>query len=249
MDPQRRKLYELHSRLPIMRRRVKEAEEAVARWLSKSKKPYVAWSTGKDSTVMLWLILQQKPDVEVIYFDADSALPDSVELMERLRTEWNLNLRIIKTRPILDTLAEYGLEHPRIDYYTMRDTVYLPVQQLVDEGYDGVAVGIRAGEGRERSIASSKYAPLWKTKGTGLWTCWPIHRWGARDVWGYTVSEDLPYNRAYDKTKFTNFEEMRVSYWAGETGRTYGRYAWLRYYYPELFQRLVDRIPVASRYA
>lgn len=248
MNEQQRAMYRLHSRLPRMRLRIDEARANIAEWLSRCSRPYVAWSTGKDSTVMLWLILEQKPDVEVIYFDADSALPDSVELMERLKREWNLNLRVLKTRPILDTFAEYGLDHPRIDYYTMRDTVWKPVRQLVREGYDGVAVGVRADEARERAIASAKYAPLWKAKGTGIWTCWPLHNWSSRDVWGFIVSRDLPYNTAYNKTMFTDFEKMRVSYWAGETGRTYGRYAWLRYYYPDLYRLLKDRFPDVGHY-
>lgn len=248
MTEQERAMYQLHFRLPRMRRRITEAEAAISEWLSRCQRPYVAWSTGKDSTVMLWLVLRQRPDIEVVYFDADSALPDSVALMERLKAEWQLNLRVLKTRPLLDTLAEYGLDHPRIDYYTMRDTVHIPVRQLVAEGYDGVAVGIRSEESRERGLAAAKHAPLWRAKGTGLWTCWPLHNWSARDVWAFIVGHDIPYNAAYDKTKFATIEDMRVSYWAGETGRTYGRYAWLRYYYPELWRELVDRIPSAGHY-
>lgn len=225
-----------------------EAKQMIRDWRARCRKPYVAWSTGKDSTVMLWLILQIDPDIEVIYFDADSALPESKDMLRELPEQWGFRLRIVKTRPILDTLAEYGLDHPNIEYYTMRDTVVRPVRQLIKEGYDGVAVGIRAEESRQRRWATAKYRGLWQARTTGMHTVWPVARWTARDIWATIVVYDLPYNAAYDKTAFTEREKMRVSYWAGETGRTYGRYAWLRYYYPKLWAKLCERVPGARAY-
>lgn len=192
---------------------------------------------------MLYLALKEKPDIEVIYFDADSCLPDGKEYMQRLIEEWNLNFRVIKTRPILDVLKEYGIDHPGIDYRTMKATVYEPVRQLAEEGYDGSLIGIRAEENRERRLAGACKGEVFYAKTYGMWECWPVLWWKAEDVWLYIDHFEIPYHPAYDKTRFSPREDIRVSYWAGETFRTYGRYVWLRYYYPELFYQLAEHCP------
>lgn len=235
--------YRLHGKLPVIKRRTDRALETIRDWRARCQKPYIAWSTGKDSTLCLRLALRVDPKIQVVYFDADSCLPDSEKFIERLVPEWNLNFRRVKTRPILDVLAQYGLTYPGIEYQTMKATVYEPIKSLRAEGYDGVIVGVRAEESRGRKIAASALGSMFRAKSSGMLTCWPLAQWASRDVWGATINGELPYNTAYDKTRFAEFEEMRVSYWAGETNRTYGRYVWLRYYYPDLYRRLAERCP------
>lgn len=219
------------------------SREVIRRFLEKCKKPYLSWSGGKDSTVLLYLTLKEKPDIEVIYFDADSCLPDGWEYMMRLVDEWNLNFRVMKTRPILDVLAEYGIDHPGIDYRTMKATVYEPVKQLCSEGYDGSLIGIRAQESSGRRWGAKKYGELFWAKGYQMWECWPMLHWKTEELWLYIDHFRIPYHPAYDKTRFEPRERIRVSYWAGETNRQFGRYKWLEYYYPELFQKLVETCP------
>lgn len=227
----------------LMETREKKSKAIIREFLSRCKKPYLSWSGGKDSTLMLWLVLQERPDIPVIYFDADSCLPDGWEYMRRLIREWSINFRAVKTRPILDVLAEYGLDHPGIDYRTMEATVYEPVKQLISEGYDGSIIGIRSQESLGRTWAAKKYGPLFWNKGYGMWECWPLLYWRKEEVWLYIDHHSIPYHPAYDKTKFTPREEMRVSYWAGETNRQFGRFKWLEYYYPELLQKFIARCP------
>ncbi len=227
----------------IERTRVNLSRDLIRQFLSKCKKPYLSWSGGKDSTTMLWLTLKEKPDIEVIYFDADSCLPDGWEYMQRLIKEWDINFRVVKTCPILDVLAEYGIDYQGIDYQTMKATVYEPVNQLVSEGYDGSLIGIRAQESRGRNWGKMKCGPLFWSKGYGMWECWPMLYWRKEEIWLYIDHYGMPYHPAYDKTRFDAREDIRVSYWAGETKRTYGRYVWLKYYYPDLFDKLAERCP------
>lgn len=229
-------------------RRLERTREARSRavireFLKRSKKPYLSWSGGKDSTLMLWLTLKEKPDIEVVYFDADSCLPDGWEYMQRLAQEWNLNFRVVKTQPILDVLAEYGIDHPGIDYRTMKATVYEPVKQLVGEGYDGSLIGVRAQESSGRRWAAKRYGELFWNKGYKMWECWPMLHWRIEEVWLYIDHFGIHYHPAYDKTHFAPREEMRVSYWAGETNRQFGRFKWLEYYYPDLFRKFVKKCP------
>lgn len=249
MTGEDREQYLAHARLPVVQRRIAEAMEDLDSWRQRCRKPYVAWSTGKDSTVALWLARQVDPDIEAVYFDADASLPETEQMLRDVPDLWGGPFRVVKTRPLLEVLAHYGLDHPRIEYQTMRATVYEPVQQLRTEGYDGVVVGIRAEESRGRRMGVARYGRIFDSRASGMLTAWPLARWTSMDVWAIIAAHDIPYNRAYDLPWDRPREELRVSYWAGETFRTYGRYAWLKHHHPELFRRLVEAVPEAARYA
>jgi len=233
----------------IERVRGEPTKQVIRDFLARCRRPYLAWSGGKDSTLMLWFARQIRPDIEVIYLDADSCLPDGWEYMQRLVAEWDINFRVVRTRPILDVLAEYGLDDPRIEERTMRATVYDPVRQLVAEGYDGGLIGIRAEESRGRRLGGAHYGSLFWARQYGMWEGWPMLWWRQADVWVYIDHHRIPYHPAYDKTAIAPREELRVSYWAGETNREYGRYVWLKRYYPELYGQLANRVPEVKNFA
>jgi sulfate adenylyltransferase subunit 2 len=62
--------------------------------LSVAKNPATLWSTGKDSTTMLYLIREVRPDITVIHIDTGYKFPEIYEFRDRLAEEWNLNLRV-----------------------------------------------------------------------------------------------------------------------------------------------------------
>lgn len=140
-------------------------------------------------------------------------------------------------------LEEYGADNPGIDYQTMKATVYEPIKQLFEEGFDGSLVGIRSQESKGRHIAGKIYSDLFFNKSYQMWECWPMLNWRKEEVWFYIDHFKIPYHPAYDKTRFACREDIRVSYWAGETYRTFGRFKWLEYYYPDLFMKFVERCP------
>jgi 3'-phosphoadenosine 5'-phosphosulfate sulfotransferase (PAPS reductase)/FAD synthetase len=67
------------------------AKDAIERFLAKVENPSVAFSAGKDSTVLLHLVRQFRPDVNVIYGNTTIEFPECVRFAHRLRDGWNLN--------------------------------------------------------------------------------------------------------------------------------------------------------------
>jgi PP-loop superfamily ATP-utilizing enzyme len=49
--------------------KVEQARDIICKALSRYNKPYIAFSGGKDSTCILHLVLQQKPDIMVLHWD------------------------------------------------------------------------------------------------------------------------------------------------------------------------------------
>jgi len=95
-----------------------------------------------------------------------------------------------------------------------------------------------------------KFGPLYFAKKHDIWQCNPIHNWTWRDVWAYTLSEDLLYNRAYDKLEEMGIEPLyqRIGPLAVEAVLGYGQIAILKRGWPELFDRFAAKYPEARSY-
>lgn len=238
--------FEMHATLPVFARRVERAEARVADWLAQVENPYVAVSSGKDSTVILNLVRSLAPEVPAIYLDADCSFPETYAWLDATPNV----LRFPADEPFLDTLARHGLDGgAKLDRATMQSTVWGPIKRLVAEhGFDGVCYGLRAEESRGRAMNAYVRGAIFQYKRDGLWACQPIWDWTYNDVWAYIVASNLPYCGVYDRMWDMPEADQRLSYWAGETKRRHGRYAWLKRNYPDLFFRLCARIPEARSY-
>lgn len=59
---------------------------------------YLAWSGGKDSTVVLHLALQADANVPVVFFDSGLEFPETYRYLALLRDQWRLKLHWIPAR-------------------------------------------------------------------------------------------------------------------------------------------------------
>lgn len=247
MDDGHRMRFLLHSRLSGHRRHIARARERTSEWLERVNNPYIAFSTGKDSTAVLNLVREQSPSVPAVYFDADCSFPESQAMLEK--TE---NVIVFPTlEPLLKTFKRFGGfdAGPELERETMRTTVWEPIGQLVEQhGFDGVAYGLRAEENRGRAMHAKYRGAVFQYKRDGLWGCQPIHDWLYDDVWAYIVSNGIPYCGVYDRMWDMPEEDQRLSYWAGETKRRWGRWAWLKRNYPGLFNRFAAEFPEVRCY-
>jgi 3'-phosphoadenosine 5'-phosphosulfate sulfotransferase (PAPS reductase)/FAD synthetase len=211
-----------------------------------TKNPYIAFSMGKDSTVALHLTRKIIPNCKAIYIDANCAFPEAYQLLENTPNAEKFPAQ----EDFLDTLERMGGVHGgrELENETMRTTVTYPVKQLVSMGYDGQVVGLRADENRGRFMNFKVHGAVYYHNGYGAYTCQPIADWSYDDVWAYIFSNGIDYCKTYDKMWELPREWQRISYWAGETARRYGRWAWLRINYPDLFSVLLQRFPDASNY-
>lgn len=67
------------------------AQEVIGRALAELSNPSVAFSAGKDSTVLLHLLRQHRPEIITIYGNTTIEFPECVRFAHWLRDEWNLN--------------------------------------------------------------------------------------------------------------------------------------------------------------
>jgi 3'-phosphoadenosine 5'-phosphosulfate sulfotransferase (PAPS reductase)/FAD synthetase len=233
----------LYSRLKKHKAKVSQAFSLVAAALANSGNPYVAFSGGKDSTAMLDIVRQFRPDVPVIYFDADCSYPETDELIG-VYQDMGVNIQRWECRPVLDIIREHGLDNPDIGSYMMYETVWLPCKQVLDAyRYDWVFVGLRADESFGRRWNARMRGPIYYVKAKNVAQCCPLQWWYTEDVWAYVHANGLPYNRAYD---YDGVE--RISYWAGTASICRGRWHELKRHWPSIYNRFVGEFPEVGEY-
>jgi len=85
------------------------ARQVIERALTQFQTPALAFSAGKDSTVLLHLLRQYRPDLIVIYGNTTVEFPECAKFARQLRQQWDLNFH--EARPDVTfwwVVREYG---------------------------------------------------------------------------------------------------------------------------------------------
>jgi len=92
-----------------LEKKIELSEAFITHLLCDHKQPVVAWSGGRDSTVLLSLVLRQKPDVDVAWVNTGVEFPECMRFVRCISGEWHLNLHIAKPETNFWNVAEkYG---------------------------------------------------------------------------------------------------------------------------------------------
>lgn len=178
--------------------KVVESLKVIRRFVERDK-CMVAFSGGKDSTVMLHLVLQVAPDIEVFHWDHGSYLmPRNIE-EEIIVNAKRLGARnlIVKSSPLLerpDARSNY-----KVWYLVFWNTLHRTRKDL---GWDFQFVGLRKEEGCKRTA---------KIKSSPKGEVYPVADWKWTDIWAYIVSKNLPYPAIYDKyAALLGYDKVRL---------------------------------------
>ncbi len=176
----------------------------VSQALQGARRPYIAFSSGKDSVVVAALVHAIAPNVELYWSDDELEYPETVEYMTSLKEI---------AGPQLTITLGYAL-HARW-FWPWRDKPFyrepllgsLSIECAVDDwlgeqGYDLTFLGTRASESKRRkawlTYAHVEFGSSYPVKaGTGR-RCCPIWDWTEDDVWALIAGWKLAYNPVYD---------------------------------------------------
>lgn len=147
------------------------------RWaLQRVENPYVACSFGKDSAVMLHLVLQQKPDIPVRFIRWKNET-EHIDNYDEIIAQWgNINLTQIE-------LSRTSLSDSRKERYGTKD-------------YDSFFIGLRMQEAAVRRITLKAKGMFFKNK-DGLTRISPLADWKLEDIAAYNFSNNLPTLQSY----------------------------------------------------
>jgi sulfate adenylyltransferase subunit 2 len=180
------------------------------------KKPAILWSTGKDSTVSLWLCRKAffgKIPFPVIHIDTSYKFPEMYAFRDKLAKEWDLDLIVAKNEPEIE--AGVGPDAGHFECCTKLKTQAL-MKCLAEYGFDALILSIRRDEhgirAKERTFSPRDKDFKWNYKDQPLemWDQYqsmteekthtrvhPILHWRELDMWEYVKQEHMPAHPMY----------------------------------------------------
>jgi len=186
--------------------RIHEAEVIIQKALKKTNRQFVSFSGGKDSTVMLHLVLKQAKNILVLHWDYNRYyIPQEIE------------------DKIICNAHKLGAKNIRVETSILykqlkRDAVNVLGKELIGrlmpkmraEGYDGCFLGLRSEEGCGRKARTKTWFE-YHGEHVAPANIFPIRSLKWLDVWAYIVSNSLPYLSVYDKyAKILGYDKVRL---------------------------------------
>lgn len=169
---------------------VRRSLEVLDRAFSRFERIGVAWSTGKDSTVNLFLTRRFDRNIPVLFGDTGVHFEETYQHRDRIAREWNLNL--INMIPDVDYREVMG-DRERCCHALKT----LPALKTLKElGLDAIVVGVRWSEHQAR--AKEEYFSK-REQVYPHYRVHPILHWTEEDVWNFTRGHNLPYNPLYSR--------------------------------------------------
>lgn len=180
------------------------------RLVSTDMKIALAWSGGKDSTLVLYFVRMVYPDIPVVFNNTGVEFPETVKFVHQLADEWKLNL--IETKPIKSfwkCVSEYGFSlgkqasnkengHKKNNsccYFCKEKPAQAEYQKLEIRG---IFTGITAVESRNRMFNARK-GTCYQTVHEKIWKVHPILWWTEDEVREYIRQENIPLNPVYTR--------------------------------------------------
>jgi len=176
----------------------------------------VLWSTGKDSTTVLWLCRKAffgKIPFPVIHIDTGYKFKQMYEFRDKIAKEWGVDLIIARNEEAIK--AGVGPQHGKFECCTKLKTQAL-MKCLREYGFEALILAIRRDEhgirAKERYFSPRDMQFRWDYKDQPLemWDQYqsieeigyhirvhPILHWRELDVWEYIKQEGIPVNPMY----------------------------------------------------
>jgi len=210
MDQVWRQTFTMHSETESFQELLEKTKKTIDLILSKFKKPYIAYSGGKDSCVLLDLILHINPKIIVFHWDyGPNLIPRIIEY--RLI---NNAFKIGAERFIYVTSDRY-LTNQKYVWY--KDFLDKELPKLSKAGFDLSFIGLRAEESIIRAIKTKNILSHDKY----MCNAFPLRDWTYRDVYAYLLKNKIPYLEkhydkysklmGYDKSRFVTFHDPEFS--------------------------------------
>ena len=169
--------------------------------LSKHKFPVVAFSGGKDSTVVLDMVRKVDPNVIAVFCNTGVEHRETVSYVRSLDNVVELKGR----KTFFQCCDEYGFPDikSKAKSHGNRCCWYLKEEPMVryikEKNVDLVFTGLTSAESRNRMMFFKRCGSYYFMKTWGVWKAHPIHDFKEGDTWNYIFDNYLSYNKVYEK--------------------------------------------------
>ena len=155
------------------------AEEVVA-WAVERFSPRLALAASMIDAVLIDLAVRVDPGIEVVFIDTGYHFPETLDMVDRVRRRYGLNLRLM-------TVPPHDEELWRVDPENCCSSVKVGQLDRALAGHDAWMSGLRRSEAPSRAGA-----PIVGLDVRGLVKVNPIATWTDEDVATYIAAHDVP---------------------------------------------------------
>ena len=208
--------------------------QAILRWAVKQFHPRLLMATafGAEGCCIIHMLAEIDPTVRVINLETGYQFPETLELRERIKRTYGIEVEFIRPE---QTAAEYEAEHGGPLYVHRPDQCcydrkILPLQRAMAR-IDPLAwiSAIRKDQTEHRAAAG---VVQWDQKFSVVKVN-PLLNWTKKDVWGFVMKHDVPYNPLHDQNypsigcwpctrAVQPGEDDRAGRWAGKVKKECG---------------------------
>lgn len=224
--------------------KVEKAKELIEKAINMNKKMAISCSYGKDSIVLLDLVFNTTNKVIVIQSDSGYQLPDTYRIREYYEKRYNYKTQIVEQLlPFKKFLELYGMQsinrtrtqHKKVVEMTKKDRLN---KKAKENGIELTFWGLRKTESRARNnFLINRNIFYNKTK--DMWFCSPLAYFTNTDIWTYIFTNNLEYPNFYDMQNCGKTREwIRNTSWVTTDGANKGTIVWLKYNFPEYYEKL-----------
>ena len=239
--------YTLYGRSSRFLKRVYEAKTIIKDILKTLAKPYIAFSCGKDSSVLAHLALQERDMPLRFLSSGETRIVHNVdEIMDWFKERGAVIDEILIDRVFTEEWKDAT--------WTEQRKAGRNDMELLNEGeWDAVFMGLRIEESRNRKTSlilhqteglppyCYKYKPTNKKRG-GAIRCCPLAGWTTDDIGAYLISNNIPFLRQYHNRGMESRTTARLT---GDAVRQYAL-SDIKRDNPEGWRKLVKRFPEFS---
>lgn len=203
---------------------------------------YVAWSGGKDSTIVAELAHRANPDTPIVTYVAGTEYPEVLPFCAQLALERGWNWEPIQTGDITVLLDRGGIPADDGEWW---DIMIAGPARVAHERHGlGLLWGMRGTESRARAAQLYSTRGIHTRKTDGVTTCAPLWRWTTDDVYAAHRALGLPLCPTYEVMERIGMprEQRRVGRVIGRRNMA-DRLHWLRLGWPELHSEYTTRWP------
>ncbi len=161
--------------------------------ITKYPRIFAACSFGKDSRVIVDLVMQVNPKFNFVGIDTGYEFPETLAYADTLTKETSMNFRwVCPTKEAKEKIdREYGDSFIKNDQYKCCEMKIPAIESVMGE-YDAWITGLRRDETEFRKdIRIFEFGTITKVN--------PIAFWSKEDVWQYIKDNKLSYHPLYDQ--------------------------------------------------
>lgn len=236
----------LYANLDTHKHKVDRTILRVQEMLSIAKKPYIAFSCGKDSSVLADIVLRQNSYIKLRFISSGETriLHNVDSVISYFKDKYNADIEEINFDRV------FSEEWKDATFDEQRKAGRHDIQSIDNSQYDGVLMGLRTEESFERKMSLLRHQSsdlpkyMYKYTGRNYYRMCPLANWKAEDIGAYIVANDLPVLDWYNSF---GFEARTTARLTGDTVRQNVIF-WIKCNNPQGYSKLIERFPELNIY-